>query len=161
MTSLFKLKKENKGIKYILFRDIKNLFKHEEEGNYDKLIRVNSFLSNIYIECKSNRDINKRLSVEEYLIKMHHEYLNKSDTQKIQLIIANIFISSLDYDEEYVMHSRNDNIEIVISNEADEVIEELFDSLKNRYKNNLESIKDSEFVFDYVQLFHYKRHKIN
>ena len=59
------------------------------------------------------------------------------------------------------MHSRNDNIEIVISNEADEVIEELFDSLKNRYKNNLESIKDSEFVFDYVQLFHYKRHKIN
>ena len=29
-------------------------------------------------------------------------------------------------DEEYVMHSKNDNIEIMINDEADEVIEELF-----------------------------------
>ena len=29
------------------------------------------------------------------------------------------------------MHSKSDNIEIMISNEADEVIKELFDSLKN------------------------------
>ena len=48
------------------------------------------------------------------------------------------------------MHSKNDNIEVMVNNEADEVIEELFDSLKNRYQNNLESIKDSEFVFDYI-----------
>ena len=48
------------------------------------------------------------------------------------------------------MHSKNDNIEIMVNNEADEVIEELFDSLKNRYQNNLESIKGSEFVFDYI-----------
>ena len=45
------------------------------------------------------------------------------------------------------MHSKNDNM---VNNEADEVIEELFDSLKNRYQNNLESIKGSEFVFDYI-----------
>ena len=37
----------------------------------------------------------------------------------------------------------------MINDEADEVIKELFDSLKNRYQNNLESIKSSEFVFDY------------
>ena len=35
------------------------------------------------------------------------------------------------------MHLKNDNIEIMINNEADEVIEELFGSLKNRYQNNL------------------------
>ena len=29
------------------------------------------------------------------------------------------------------MHSKNDNIEIMITDEADEVIKELFDSLKN------------------------------
>ena len=29
----------------------------------------------------------------------------------------------------------------MINDEADEVIKELFDSLKNRYKNNLESMK--------------------
>ena len=59
------------------------------------------------------------------------------------------------------MHSKSDNAEIMINDEADEVIEELFDSLKNRYESNLESIKDSEFVFDYVHLLYYKCHKIN
>ena len=59
------------------------------------------------------------------------------------------------------MHSKSDNIEIMINGEADEVIKELFDSLKHRYQNNLESMKDSEFVFDYVQLLYYKYHKIN
>ena len=44
----------------------------------------------------------------------------------------------------------------MISDEAEEVIIELFDSLKNRYQNDLESMKDIEFVFDYVELFYYK-----
>ena len=49
------------------------------------------------------------------------------------------------------MHSRSDNIEIMSSGEADEVIKKLCDSLKNRYQNNLESMRGSEFVFGYVQ----------
>ena len=40
----------------------------------------------------------------------------------------------------------------MINDEADEVIKELFDSLKNIYQNNLESMKGNDFVFDYVQL---------
>ena len=59
------------------------------------------------------------------------------------------------------MHSKSDNTEIMISDEADEVIKNLFDSLKNRYQNNLQSMRGSEFVFDYVQLLYYKCHKIN
>ena len=59
------------------------------------------------------------------------------------------------------MHSKSDIIEIMIDDEADEVIKELFDSLKNRYQNNLESKKGTEFAFDYVQLLYYKCHKIN
>ena len=59
------------------------------------------------------------------------------------------------------MHSKSDNIEIMIKDEADEVIKELFDSHKNRYQNNLESTNSSEFVFDYVHSLHYKCHKIN
>ena len=39
-------------------------------------------------------------------------------------------------------------MEIMISDEADKVIQELFNSLKNRYQNNLELIKVSEFVFE-------------
>ena len=59
------------------------------------------------------------------------------------------------------MYSKSDNIEIMISDEGDEVIKELFDSLKNRYQSNLESMKGSEFVFNYVHLMYYKSHKIN
>ena len=59
------------------------------------------------------------------------------------------------------MHSKSDNTQIVINDEADEVIKELFDSLKNRYQNDSELIKSSEFVVDYVQFLHYKCNKIN
>ena len=87
--------------------------------------------------------------------------LKNSDMWRIQLTIANNFICSIDNDEEHVMHSRSDNIEIMINDEADEVIKELIDSLKNRHQNNLESVKGSEFVLDYVHLLYYKCHKIN
>ena len=50
---------------------------------------------------------------------------------------------------------------IIINDEADEFIKNLFDSLKNRYQNNLELMKGSEFVFHYVQLSYYKSYKIN
>ena len=59
------------------------------------------------------------------------------------------------------MHSKSDNIEIMINDEANEVVKELFDSLRNRYQNNLESMQGSKFVFDYVHLLYYKCHKIN
>ena len=59
------------------------------------------------------------------------------------------------------MHSTINNIEIMISDKVDEVIKELFDSLKNEYQNNSESMKSSEFVFIYVQLLYYKCHRIN
>ena len=36
------------------------------------------------------------------------------------------------------MHSKKDNIEIMINDEADEIIKELSDSVKNRYQNNIE-----------------------
>ena len=58
------------------------------------------------------------------------------------------------------MHSKSDNIEIMINDEADEVMEELFKSLLNRYQNNLEkSVSGS--VVDYFLLLYYKCHKIN
>ena len=49
----------------------------------------------------------------------------------------------------------------MINDEADEVIKEHFVSPKNRSQNNLEWLKGSKFVFDYVELLYYQRHKIN
>ena len=58
----------------------------------------------------------------------------KSDIWKTQFIIAIKFISSKDTDEERVMHSKSDNIEIMINVKADE-------------------------IFDLVHLLYYKCHK--
>ena len=65
-----------------------------------------------------------------------------------------------DNDEDRVMHSKSDNIEVMSSDEAVKVLKKLFDSLENRYQNNLESMRGSKFVFDYVQLVYYKCDKI-
>ena len=49
----------------------------------------------------------------------------------------------------------------MMNDKADKILEELFRLFKNRYQNNLESMKSSEFVFNYVHLLYYKCHKIN
>ena len=122
---------------------------------------------NNYIEYKSNSDESKILSFEEYLNNIRPflkdiNDLKKSDRWKIQLATNANFISSKgDNDKECVMHSKSDTIEIMINDRADEVIKYFFTSLKNRYQNDLESMKGSEFVFDYVHLLYYKCHKIN
>ena len=48
--------------------------------------------------------------------------------------LANNFISSMHNDEERVIHSKSDNIEIMINYyEANKVVKDLFGSLKNIY----------------------------
>ena len=85
--------------------------------------------------------------MKNILIKLDH------DKWKVQLGMPTNFISSIDNDDEdHVMHSKSDNIEIMINYQANEVTENLFDSLKNRYQINVKSIKDCQFVFDYVHL---------
>ena len=66
--------------------------------------------------------------------------------------INNLISFKADNDEEHLMHSKSDKIEIMIKGEADEVIKELFKSLEKRNQNNLEKMEGSEFVFDYVYL---------
>ena len=63
------------------------------------------------------------------------------------------FIYSKDSDETRTMHTTSDNIEIMMDSETDEINEELFESLFQRYQEGLEeSMKGSEFVFDSVDL---------
>ena len=66
--SLFIFKTENEAINDWIIRDIKNLFKQEED--YYKLVIVGNFYRNNYIEYESNGDRNKTLSIEENLNKI-------------------------------------------------------------------------------------------
>ena len=74
---------------------------------------------------------------------------------------VNNFISLVDHDEEDIMYSKSDNTEIMMNSEADVVIKELFDSLKNRYQINLESMKGSELAFNFVYLLYHRYHIVN
>ena len=50
----------------------------------------------------------------------------------------------------------------MIGNETDEIIKEFFEFLLQKYQKGLEeSMKGSEFVFDFVDLWYYKFHKIS
>ena len=62
------------------------------------------------------------------------------------------FISSKDINEEHVMNSKSDDIEAMTYDD----LEELFISLLSRYNFGLEKqMKDSDFIFDCVNLMCY------
>ena len=67
--------------------------------------------------------------------------------------------------EERVMHSMGYNIKFTSYDDANEVIDELFESPRSRYQGNLETSilfrRGSDFLFDSVQLMYYKCHKVN
>ena len=69
-------------------------------------------------------------------------------------------MSSRNSAETHTMHTRSHNVEIVIGNETDDIIKELFKSLLQKYQEGLEeSKKGSKFVFDSVDLLHYHLQK--
>ena len=54
------------------------------------------------------------------------------------------------------------NMEIIIYAKVDKAIEELLESLLHRYQTDLEpSMRGNDFIFDFVNLLHYKCDKIN
>ena len=70
------------------------------------------------------------------------------------------FISSKDSDETHNMHIKSNNIEIMTSSEADDIIDELFESLLQKRQEGLgKSMKGSGCTFDSVDLLHYHLHK--
>ena len=77
----------------------------------------------------------------------------KPDAWKIQLKRAISCISSEDNDEERIMHSKIDKIEIMTNDRAEELIEELFQPPLTRYQNGLElRMRTSDFVFGCIVL---------
>ena len=96
--------------------------------------------------------------VRSYLRDMINNF-KKSDKRKLQLTMKPKFMLLTDSNEKRMLHTKNDNVENMFSKDADEIIQELFDSLLERYQEGLEqSMKSSGFVFDG---FRYKNHKIS
>ena len=67
------------------------------------------------------------------------------------------FISSKDSDETRNLHTKSNNIEIMMGNKTDENIEKLLGSLLQNYQKDLEeSMRRSEFNFSSIDLLYYR-----
>ena len=70
------------------------------------------------------------------------------------------FISHKDSNETRTMHTKSNNIDIMMSSETDEIIDELPKSLLQRYPEGLEeSKKGSDFIPGSVDLLYYQLQK--
>ena len=129
-----------------------------------KPIKTNSAFNGNYIKYKSNGDKDKNLSQKAYLdmIKQYlSDIINNHKKWKIQLIMRINFISSKDLRETCAMHTRSDNIKLMMGSETNNIIVELFESLQ-KYQERLEkSIREIEFVFDSVDLLCYHLDRVS
>ena len=128
---------------------------------------VKSGYNNNYIEYRSEG--NEILTFEEYLAliepylrELINDYKSKGEW-KIQLTAQINFISLRPgSDETRVMHTRSVNEEFMNGSDTDEIIEELFKSLLQRYQENLqEKMRGSDFAFDGVNFLYYDFKKIS
>ena len=134
-----------------ILRDIRTLY--ESKKDYYKPIKTNSAFNNDYIEYESNGDKNKILSGKEYL--------ETQNEWEIQLSLAVYFVSLKNFKVTFTMCTNSDNIDIIIGYEIDQITEELFNSLLQRYQKGYEGkMRGSEFVYG-IDLFYYKLHKIS
>ena len=71
--------------------------------------------------------------IRPYLSDMINDHKTQSEW-KIQLTMQTNFISSKDSEDTRTMHTKSSNIEIMMSNQTDEIIEKYFDSLLQNIK---------------------------
>ena len=112
---------------------------YERRGDKDKILTVNEYLDLIrpYLsDMINNHKTQGTCRIHAGNKRIEHKTQNE---WKIQLTMAISFISSKpNSDETHIMHAKSDNIEIIMGSKTDEVIEELFKSLHQRYQQGLE-----------------------
>ena len=108
---------------------------------------IRPYLSDIINNHKTPKNLRVHSSNEVI------DYETQFGEWKIQLTMSINFISSKDSDETRNMHTKSDNIEIMMGSKTDDIIDELFESFLQKYHEGLEeSMTGSEFIFDSVDL---------
>ena len=94
-----------------------------------------------------------------YLKELIEEYKLKGEW-KVQLTMEVNFISlKPGSDETRIIYTRSDNVEIMFGH-YDDIIEQLFESLLQKYEQNLQNkMKGSDFEFDGVNFLYYDFNK--
>ena len=157
----FKILKEDlskiKIYQHNITNDIEYLFNEIAKENYYEPVETKSPFNGTryYIVYGSRGDNDDNLSLEEYL-NIIRPYLRDMignhkvrSEWKIQLVMRIIFVSSLDANENCIMHTKSDSIEIMSGTETNETIIELFDSFLRRYQEGLETkMNGSDRIFE-------------
>ena len=137
---------EYEGIK-----DIEELFKISINKDYYKPKLTESGYNKNYVQYESKGDkilaLKEYLNlIEKYLRELIDEYKLKGEW-KVQLTIEVNFISlKPGSNETRIMYTRSDNVEIMFGDDNDDIIEKLFESLLQKYEENLQNkMRGSEF----------------
>ena len=137
------------------------------DKDHYKPILVKSGYNGNYVQYESKGD--RTLTLKEYLALIEiylRELIEKyklNGEWKVQLIAEINFISlKPGSDETRSMHTRSDNIEIMIGKDNDKIIENLFKSFLQKYEENLQNkMRGSDFQFDGVNFLYYDFNKIS
>ena len=116
---------------------------------------INLYLSDIINNHKTRRLVRYHSGNKSWLEETSSEW-------KMQLTMAINFISSKDSDETRTMHTKSNKVEIMIGSETDEITEVLLESFLQKYQEGLEeSMRESEFVYDSVDVLYYNLNKVS
>ena len=116
------------------------MFNEYEEIKKDvyEPIKISVPFNDNYVEYKSESERDKSISIKKYPDRIR-EYLRKmiNDKKKIgewkiQLVLKINFISSKNFNDVRDMHTKSDNVEIMMAFDTNEIIEKLFDSILQR-----------------------------
>ena len=84
----------------------------------------------------------------------------KTRAWKIQISMRVNFISSKDTEETHTIYVWSDNESIMLGNETDNIIKELFESILDNYQKEEQIMRGgSDFIFESAELLDYKLHK--
>ena len=114
------------------------LFNEVNEKGYYEPKKIKRAFDGNYVLYESKRDKDAKLALWEYFDKikpylkdMIDDYKSKGGW-KIQITMRIIFIFFIDKNETQVMHTKNDNVEIMNGTDTSYAINELIDSFMKR-----------------------------
>ena len=152
-------------IDYRGIRNVRDLFDLSIDEDYYKPIIVKGAFDGSHIQYESKGDKGKNLSIKEYLniikpylrdiindhkthglVRYHSgnkAWLEETSSKwEIQVTMTINFISSKDSDETRTMHTKGNNVEIMIGSETNEIIEDFFKSFFAKILSRVKRINE-------------------
>ena len=124
--------------KYSITYGLDYLFNELDKGGYYEPREVKSAFDGSYVFYESNGDKDSKLSIDEYfnIIRPYlRDMIDKAKGEwKIQLTMRVIFVSFIDANETREIHTKSDNITIMIGIETEDVINDFFNTFCKRYQ---------------------------